>query len=139
LRTVSAFDEDDLRRENGELKNRVAQLERVVSIVEASIEAIVSTAVDGTVLSWNAAAQRLFGFTPGEAVGRSQLELVPFDRLAEHTAAVERALRGARVVLETRRRCKDGREVWVEVRYARLVDVGGKVFGLSVFAHRLDA
>jgi PAS domain S-box-containing protein len=126
---------DDLLRENEELKTRLAQLERIVSIVEASSEAIVSTATDDTLLCWNPAAERLYGFTAGEAIGRSHLELVPFDRLAEHATAVERALRGEPVVLETRRRRNDGTEVMVVVTYARLAEPSGKVLGISTMAH----
>lgn len=135
---MSAFEEDDLRRENAALKTRVERLERVASVVEASSEAIVSTAADGTLLSWNAAAQRLYGFTAGEAIGRNCVELVPFDRLAEHAHALARAAAGARVVLESRRRRKDGREVAVELRYARLVDPAGVLLGMAIVAHAIE-
>ena len=135
---MSAYDDDDLRRENAELRHRIALLERVASVVEASPEAIVSTAPDGTVLSWNAAAHRLYGLTPGEAIGRSFLEQVPFDRLVEHAQIVERAQAGARVVVQTRRRRKDGSELAVEVRYARLLDPDGRLLGISIIAHAID-
>jgi PAS domain S-box-containing protein len=136
---VSVFEEDDLRRENAELRTRVERLERAASIVEASTEAIVSTAPDGTLLSWNAAAQRLYGFTAGEAIGRNCVELVPFDRLVEHARAVARALAGARAVFESRRRCKDGREIAVELRYTRLIDPAGTLLGIAIVAHAIDA
>ncbi|MBS1123641.1 MAG: domain S-box [Deltaproteobacteria bacterium] len=133
--TMSSTPVDDLLRENAALQRRIAQLERVVSIVEASSEAIVAMALDDTLVSWNAAAERLYGFTAAEAIGRSHLELVPFDRLAEHATAVERALRGEPVVLETRRRRDDGSEVVVVVTYARLAEPSGKLLGLSTIAH----
>ena len=143
---------DELRRENAALRQRLAELERaldeaeqtdrihrrMISIVEASSAAIASTALDGTVLCWNAAAERLYGWSAGHAVGRSQLEMVPFDRLAEHTDAVARALRGDPVVLETRRRRGDGREVRVSVLYARLADRDGKPLGLATIAYALS-
>ncbi len=128
---------DELLRENRELRTRLERLERIVSIVEASNEAIVSTAIDDTLISWNASAERLYGFTSGEAIGRSHLELIPFDRLAEHANAVERALRGEPVVLETRRRRIDGTEVMVAVTYARLAEETGKILGISTIAHAL--
>ncbi len=134
---MSTLGPDDLRRENEELKHRLAQVERIVSIVEASSEAIVSTANDGTILCWNAASERLYGFTPGEAIGRSALELVPFDRLTEHRDAVERATRGVPVVLQTRRRRRDGAQIAVEITYARLADPSGKLLGISTMAHAL--
>jgi PAS domain S-box-containing protein len=140
---------DELLRENSELRNRLAELERalaeaaavelqrsrVVSIVEASSEAIFSTATDGTILSWNRAAERLYGYTPGEAVGRTDLELVPFDRLKEHQEAVRRATHGEAVVLETKRRRRNGTYVEVMVMYARLADPNGKPIGISSMAH----
>jgi PAS domain S-box-containing protein len=140
---------EELRRENSELRDRLAALERalaeaaaialqrsrVVSIVEASSEAIMSTATDGTILSWNRAAERLYGYTPGEAVGRTDLELIPFDRLTEHQDAVRRALRGEAVMLDTRRRRRNGTYVEVTVMYARLADPNGKPIGISTMAH----
>ena len=140
---------DELRRENTELRMRLAELERalaeaaaielqrsrVVSIVEASSEAILSTATDGTIMSWNRAAEQLYGYTPGEAVGRSDLELVPFDRLHEHQDAVRRALGGEAVMLDTKRRRRDGKLVEVTVMYARLADPNGKPIGISTMAH----
>ncbi|MBA3818949.1 MAG: PAS domain S-box protein [Deltaproteobacteria bacterium] len=140
---------DELRRENSELRSRLAELERalaeaaaheqarsrVVSVVEASSEAILSTAMDGTILSWNPAAQRLFGFTAGEAVGRIDLEIVPFELLVEHQHAVERALRGEAVMIETRRRRRDGTSIAVSVIYARLADPTGKPLGISTMSH----
>jgi PAS domain S-box-containing protein len=140
---------EELRRENRELRERLAELERalaeasaielqrarVVSIVEASSEAIMSTATDGTILSWNRAAERLYGYTVGEAVGRTDLELIPFDRLTEHQDAIRRALRGEAVMLDTRRRRRDGTYVEVTVMYARLGDLNGKPIGISTMAH----
>jgi PAS domain S-box-containing protein len=140
---------EELRRENSELRNRLAELERalaeaaaielqrsrVVSIVEASSEAILSTAMDGTIVSWNRAAERLYGYTPGEAVGRTDLELVPFDRLSEHQESIRRALRGEAVMLNTRRRRRNGTYVEVTVMYACLADPNGKPIGISTMAH----
>jgi PAS domain S-box-containing protein len=129
---------DDLRRENEELKNRLAQVERIVAIVEASSAAIISMATDDTIVCWNAAAERLYGFSSGEAIGRSALELVPFDRLAEHRDAIERANRGVPVALHTRRRRHDGGQISVAIIYARLADpTNNKLLGISTIAHPL--
>jgi PAS domain S-box-containing protein len=127
--------DDDLRRENEELKSRLARAERLATLVETSSEAIVSTATDGTIVSWNAAAERLFGFTGGEALGRNALELVPFELLAEHRDAFERARRGGPVAFTTRRRRHDGGQVAVAVTYARMAEPGGKLLGISILAH----
>ena len=128
---------EDLARENAELRARLQQLERMASVVQASNEAIVSSATDGTIVCWNAAAERLYGFTIGEAIGRSDLELVPFERLKEHESAVDLARRGASIVLDTRRRRRDGSQVAVAITYARLTDPDGKLLGISTIAHAL--
>ncbi|HEY5933135.1 MAG TPA: PAS domain-containing protein [Kofleriaceae bacterium] len=128
---------EDLVRENAELRARLQRLERMAWVVQASNEAIVSSATDGTIVCWNAAAERLYGFTIGEAIGRSDLELVPFERLAEHESAVDLARRGASIVLETRRRRRDGSQVSVAITYARLTDPDGKLLGISTIAHAL--
>lgn len=141
--------DDELRRENAALRARLADLEkalaeaeetrhtraRTLTIVEASSAAIFSTALDGTLLCWNTAAEKLYGFSTGAAIGRNALELVPFDRLEEHVDAVRKAVAGEHVVLETQRRRRDGKPVAVRIFYTRLVDAGGKVLGISTLAH----
>ncbi|MEJ7601284.1 MAG: PAS domain-containing protein [Kofleriaceae bacterium] len=129
---------EDLARENRELRSLLAQLERQAMVVQASNEAIVSSATDGTIVCWNLASERLYGFTIGEAIGRSDLELIPFERLAEHTRAVDLAKRGASIVLETVRRRCDGSQVAVAVTYARLTDPNGKLLGISTIAHAIS-
>ena len=89
-------------------------------------------------MCWNLAAERLYGFTIGEAVGRSDLELIPFERLAEHASAVGLAKRGASIVLETVRRRRDGSQIAVAVTYARLADADGRLLGISTIAHAID-
>lgn len=140
---------DELRRENAELKARLADLEkalrdaeevqharaRALTIVEASSAAIFSTGLDGTLLCWNSAAEKLYGFTTGAAIGRNALELVPFERLDEHVGAMRQALAGDPVVLETMRRRADGSRVAVRMIYARLADANGKPLGVSAIAH----
>ncbi len=128
---------DELRRENHALRTQVAEMERAVSVVRGSGEAIVSTNVDGTILFWNAAAERLYGYTPGEALGRSHLEVIPFECLVEHGDAVSRTLRGEPVVLETRRRRRDGTQVAVRLLYTRLSDDDGAATGFATMAHAL--
>ncbi len=128
---------EELWRENLELRTRVEELERAVTVVRTSSEAITSTALDGTILWWNAAAERLYQYTPGEAVGRSHLEIIPFERLTEHADAVSRAMRGVPVILETKRRRMDGSQVVVRVLYSRLADEDGRATGFATMAHAL--
>ena len=126
---------DELLRENEALRQQLARVERIVVMVEACSEAIVSTSLDGTIVCWNSAAERLYGFSSGSALGRNIVELVPFDRLREHREAVIRTSGGDTVVLTTKRRRAEGREVVVAVTYARLADPNGKLLGYSMMAH----
>jgi PAS domain S-box-containing protein len=125
--------QEDLLRENEALRQQLARAERIVAMVESCSEAIVSTSTDGTIVCWNTAAERLFGFT--SAVGRNILELVPFDRLSEHRDALAAASRGTTVVLATRRRRDNGSEIEVAMTYARLADSNGKLTGYTMLAH----
>src|SRR5580693_162139 len=70
---------------------------RLAAIVESSQDAIVSKTLDGTILSWNAGAERLFGYTPGEAIGQPITLIIPLERRDEERAILERLCRGERV------------------------------------------
>src|SRR5205814_5982685 len=81
----------------------------LASIIESSDDAIVSKALDGTITSWNAAAERLFGYRAEEIVGQSILLLIPPERQHEEPRILERIRRGHRIDhYETVRRRKDG-------------------------------
>ena len=67
---------------------------RLAAIVESSDDAIISIAPDGTILTWNSGAERLYGYTANEAIGRSRALIVPAGKIAELTAIMERAARG---------------------------------------------
>ncbi|MFO0805105.1 MAG: PAS domain S-box protein [Gemmataceae bacterium] len=104
----------------------------LVAIVQSAGEAIVSADTNGVIRSWNPAAERLFGYTPAEAVGRSNFELiVPPDRLAESRERVDRVLQGERLSpLETVRLQKGGEAVRVAVSVSA-VEREGRIVGLS--------
>jgi len=108
---------------------------RLASIVESAQEAIVSTSLDGTVLTWNLGAERMYGYLTDEAVGRHMSLIVPADRADEIANTKARVLRGEGVPrYETVRRRKDGSLVDVAVSVSPIFDGWGAVTGASSIA-----
>ena len=114
---------------------RLASQARLAAIVETSDDAIVSKTLDGVIRTWNAGAERLFGYTAEEAVGQSMLLIIPPERHSEETDILNRLRRGERVDhFETVRRRKDGRYVEVSVTISPLRDATGRFIGASKIA-----
>ena len=127
---VSVFYEDVTER-------RRAQEERarLAAIVESSEDAIFAKALDGTVLTWNRGAQRLYGYTAAEMVGRNVSLLAPPDRADEIPAILRRLAAGERVAdLETARVRKDGTRMDVVLAISPLHDADGRVVGAATVA-----
>src|SRR5215212_3009421 len=98
----------------------------LAAIVESSDDAIVGKDLNGTILSWNAAAQRLFGYTPHEAVGQNIRFLMLPERLAEEDYVLEQVRKGVGVRhFETVRRRKDGTLVEVSLTVSPVRDNDG--------------
>jgi PAS domain S-box-containing protein len=109
-----------------------ALIRRLAAIVESSADAIFSKDLDGTIRTWNAAAERLYGYTADEIVGQSIRVTVPAERLEEWSEEMARAGRGEHVQqLETERLRKDGQCFPVEMTYSPLRDHRGKTVGIS--------
>src|SRR5918994_5699198 len=104
----------------------------LAAIVDFSSDAILSKTLDGTITSWNAAAERMYGYPAAEAIGRSIEILVPEDRRHELQAMDERLARGERVPpLETVRLTRDGRRIDVALTMSPIIDHTGAVVGAS--------
>jgi PAS domain S-box-containing protein len=109
--------------------------QRLTSIVECSYDAIISKGLDGIITSWNRGAERLFGYTAEEAIGRSVTMLIPEDRLSEEPEILDSLRRGERVDhYDTVRRRKDGSLIDISLTVSPLKDVSGKVIGASKIA-----
>jgi two-component system sensor kinase FixL len=107
----------------------------LAAIVESSDDAIISKSLDGIIGTWNAAAQRIFGYPADEIIGKSILLLVPPDRIAEEHSILTRLAQGRRVSsLETVRRTKSGREIQVSVTSSPIRDSKGRIVGASKIA-----
>jgi PAS domain S-box-containing protein len=112
------------------------QAERTTSllaaIVGSSDDAILSKKLDGTITSWNKSAERLFGYTPEEAIGKHITLIVPWERRSEEESILRRLAEGERVDhFETVRRRKDGTTVDVSLTISPIRDALGKVVGAS--------
>jgi PAS domain S-box-containing protein len=107
----------------------------LASIVEFSEVAIVSKSLDGTIRSWNAAAEHLFGWPASEAIGRHISLVIPAERLAEEDEIIARLKSGQRIEhLETERVRSDGARVWVSLSISPVKDGAGNVIGASKMA-----
>ena len=108
---------------------------RLAAIVESSDDAIVSKDLTGTILSWNGAAERMFGYPAAEAVGRHITLIIPAERHHEEDTVLARIRSGQSVDhFETVRLHKDGRPVEVSLTVSPIRDAGGKVVGASKIA-----
>lgn len=100
------------------------------AIVDTSEDAIVAKSATGCIVSWNTAAERLFGYEAVEAIGRHISIIIPADRLVEEEQIMRRLRAGDRVLrFETVRRRKDGQPVNVELSMAPVTNAGGAVIG----------
>jgi PAS domain S-box-containing protein len=113
---------------------------RLAAIVESSDDAIVSKTLDGVIRTWNAGAERLFGYTAAEAVGRPVTMLIPRDRIDEEDHILGRLRRGERIAhYETVRVARDGRLLDVSLTVSPLRDAAGRVVGAAKIARDITA
>ncbi|MHC1768627.1 MAG: PAS domain S-box protein [Verrucomicrobiia bacterium] len=115
-----------------------SEIDLLAAIVETAQHAIVSKTVDGTITSWNPAAERLLGYSAEEAVGAPISIIVPPERGSEASEILETIHRGEPVIgLETVRLRKDGSRVEVEITVSPLRDAAGQVIGASKIAREI--
>jgi PAS domain S-box-containing protein len=104
----------------------------LAAIVENSEDAIISKTLDGTISTWNAAAERMLGYTADEIVGRPVSLLFPPDRLREEAVILSKIRHGERVAhFETIRLAKDGRAIPVSLTVSPIRDPAGRIVGAS--------
>ena len=120
---------DEDRRESDELRGRLA------AIVESSDDAIISKTLDGVILTWNQGAERIFGYTADEIVGRPITILIPPDHLDEEPMILERLRRGEHIDhYQTVRRRKDGTLIDVSLSVSPVRNAAGEIVGASKIA-----
>jgi PAS domain S-box-containing protein len=123
-----------------ERKQAEEALSRLAAIVEFSDDAITGKTVDGMIMSWNAAAERLYGYSAEEVIGRRISLLVAPDRPDEVPQILERIQRGEGVDhFETVRVRKDGTLVDVSLTFSPIRDAAGAITGISTIARDITA
>jgi PAS domain S-box-containing protein len=127
-------------RDVTEARRAVEARLHLAAIVESSDDAIISKNLAGIITSWNKGAERLYGYTAAEIVGKPLSLLVPPDHPDELPEIMERIRRGERVEhFETQRVRKDGSRVDVSLTVSPITDAEGKVVGASKIARDITA
>jgi PAS domain S-box-containing protein len=120
------------RQRERERQEELFTARQLASIVESSEVAIIGKALDGVIQNWNAAAERLFGYTEEEAVGRHISLVIPPERLAEEDEIIATLKAGRRVEhFETERVRADGGRVQISLTVSPIKDDQGNVIGAS--------
>src|SRR5579862_3249323 len=121
-------------RKNAQLDEQRAE-QLLGAIVDSSDDAIISKNLNGVITSWNKGAERLFGYTADEIVGKPVTMLIPSDRLDEEPQIIARLTRGERVDhFETIRRRKDGSLLDISLTISPIRDANGQITGASKIA-----
>ena len=108
---------------------------RLAALVDSSDDAIISKTLDGVITSWNAGAERIFGWTAAEAVGRHITLIIPDDRRAEEDEVLARIRRGERVDhFETIRVSRNGHRLNISLTISPIRDGTGQILGASKIA-----
>ncbi|MGD0799430.1 MAG: PAS domain S-box protein [Acidobacteriaceae bacterium] len=108
---------------------------KLAAIVESSDDAIIGKDTNGTVITWNRGAEKIFGYTAGEMIGHSIGRLYPPGREAEEEETMARILRGETVEhFDAVRVAKDGRSVRLSLTVSPIKDAAGRVVGASKIA-----
>jgi PAS domain S-box-containing protein len=142
IRDISARKrmEEELRRANEELYQKtVEQLgesrSRLALIIDSSEDAILSKLLDGTITTWNKGAERIYGYTPEEAIGKNVSFLVPGDRHNEIPEILQKIAGGESIEHhESVRVTKDGRHLDVSISFSPLRNAKGDIVGASSIA-----
>jgi two-component system sensor kinase FixL len=122
----------DLSALRWETEQREGADRLLAQIVQSSEDAILSVALDGTITSWNAAAERIYGFDASEAIGKHISILQPLDRVGEEARLMAQLRAGLNIEhFETVRLHKDGHEVMISLSIAPVHDANGAVIGAS--------
>lgn len=129
-----------IARDISERKRAQEKQAMLASIVAASDDAIISKTLQGIITSWNPAAERLFGFTEEQAIGKHISLIIPDDRLDEETYIIREVSRGIKVDhFQTIRKTKDGKLVPLSLTVSPVMNESGNIIGASKIARDISA
>jgi len=129
-----------IARDISERKRAQEKQTMLASIVAASDDAIISKTLQGIITSWNPAAERLFGFTEEQAIGKHISLIIPDDRLDEETYIIGEVSRGVKVDhFQTIRKTKDGKLVPLSLMVSPVINEHGDIIGASKIARDISA
>ncbi|WP_310369137.1 hybrid sensor histidine kinase/response regulator [Catenuloplanes atrovinosus] len=110
----------------------LAERERLAGIVQSSHDAIIGKTLDGVITSWNAGAERIYGYRAEEIIGRNAAVLLPPGRQQLERDLLRRIAAGERIELEhLQRRCKDGHAITVSLTLSPILDSSGQIAGVA--------
>jgi PAS domain S-box-containing protein len=113
---------------------------RLAAIVETSDDAIISKSLDGTILSWNKSAERIFGYTEKQAIGKNISLIIPPGHINEEKEIIEK-IRNNEIIdhYETLRKKKNGEQFYVSLTVSPLKDHAGNITGVSKIARDITS
>jgi PAS domain S-box-containing protein len=130
---VTWHDVDVTAEQAGTISTRTDATARTV--IECAADAIVAFSTDRTVMLWNPAAERMFGWAAAEVVGLEP-QIIPEELKAEHNAVLERVRSGGQISFATRRIRKDGTVIDLRIDTSALIDGDGQVTGWVSVCHQ---
>ena len=126
-------------RDVSERHRATVDRQRLAAIVESSDDVIIGKTLDGTVTSWNQAAERLYGYTAEEMIGQSIARIFPPERIDELRDFMERLRRGERISHhDAVRIAKDGRRIDISVSVSPITDAAGRIVGAATIAQDIS-
>jgi len=121
-----------------QVRRALADAYRLAAIVDSTDDAIVGKDLNGIVTSWNGAAERMFGYTAAEAIGRSITLIIPAERLSEEDLVLSHVRAGEPVSMETVRQRKDGSTLDIALTVSPIRGDDGTIIGVSKIARDIS-
>jgi len=125
----------DVQQAKAQAEERRDSAERLAAIIESSQDAIIGKTLDGILTSWNTGAEKMYGYSSEEVLGKSIKAIIPPEKLAELEKILQTIRKGERLDhFETLRRRKDGKLIDVSLTVSPIKDASGSLIGASAIA-----